>query len=38
LEGKGPGEKYPSKLVQPSAGKLIWFIDRAAGSQLSATA
>jgi len=38
LEGKGPGERYPSKLVQPSAGKLIWFIDRAAGSQLSATA
>jgi 6-phosphogluconolactonase len=35
LEGKAPGEKYPSKLVQPSDGKLIWFVDRAAGSELS---
>jgi 6-phosphogluconolactonase len=35
LEGKGPGEKYPSKLVQPSDGKLIWFVDRAAASELS---
>ncbi|MFZ0135946.1 MAG: 6-phosphogluconolactonase [Candidatus Sulfotelmatobacter sp.] len=38
LEGKAPGEKYPSKLVQPSEGKLIWFVDRAAASQLSAAA
>jgi 6-phosphogluconolactonase len=37
LEGKAPGEKYPSKLVQPSDGKLIWFVDRAAGSELSAS-
>jgi 6-phosphogluconolactonase len=36
LEGKGPGEKYPSKLVQPTDGKLIWFVDRAAGSELTA--
>jgi 6-phosphogluconolactonase len=35
LEGDAPGGKYPSKLVQPSNGKLIWFIDRAAGSELS---
>jgi len=34
LEGDAPGEKYPSKLVQPSRGKLIWFVDRAAASQL----
>ncbi len=34
LEGKAPGEKYPSKLVRPSAGKLIWFVDRAAASEL----
>jgi 6-phosphogluconolactonase len=34
LEGSGPGEKYPSKLVQPSEGKLIWFVDRAAASEL----
>jgi 6-phosphogluconolactonase len=35
LEGKASGEKYPSKLVQPSDGKLIWFVDRAAASELS---
>jgi len=29
------GEKYPSKLVRPSEGKLIWFVDRAAASDLS---
>jgi 6-phosphogluconolactonase len=38
LEGNGPAEKYPSKLVQPSAGKLIWFVDRAAASELSTAA
>lgn len=35
LEGDAPAEKYPSKLVRPSNGKLIWFVDRAAGSQLT---
>jgi 6-phosphogluconolactonase len=35
LEGQAPGERYPSKLVRPSDGKLIWFVDRAAASQLS---
>ena len=38
LEGKAPGEKYPSKLVRPSEGKLIWFVDRAAASELSMAA
>ncbi|MGB8759738.1 MAG: 6-phosphogluconolactonase [Candidatus Sulfotelmatobacter sp.] len=38
LEGKAPGEKYPSPLVQPSEGKLIWFVDRAAASELSTAA
>jgi 6-phosphogluconolactonase len=38
LEGKGPAEKYPSKLVQPRDGKLIWFVDRAASSELSTAA
>lgn len=38
LEGKVPAEKYPSKLVRPSEGKLIWFVDRAAASQLSTAA
>jgi 6-phosphogluconolactonase len=38
LEGSAPGEKYPSKLVRPSDGKLIWFVDRAGASELSAPA
>jgi 6-phosphogluconolactonase len=38
LEGKAPGEKYPSKLVHPTDGKLIWFVDRAAASELSTAA
>jgi len=38
LEGSAPGEKYPSKLVRPTNGKLIWFLDRAAGSELSTAA
>jgi 6-phosphogluconolactonase len=38
LEGNAPAEKYPSKLVQPSEGKLIWFVDRAAASELSTAA
>jgi 6-phosphogluconolactonase len=35
LEEDVPGEQYPSKLVRPSTGKLIWFVDRAAASELS---
>jgi 6-phosphogluconolactonase len=35
LEGKGGGEKYPSKLVRPSEGNVLWFADRAAASELS---
>ncbi len=38
LEGNAPAEKYPSKLVRPANGKLIWLIDRAAASQLSTAA
>jgi 6-phosphogluconolactonase len=38
LEGSAPAEKYPSRLVQPSEGKVIWFVDRAAASELSAAA
>jgi 6-phosphogluconolactonase len=38
LEGSAPAEKYPSKLVQPTNGKLIWFLDRAAASELSTAA
>jgi len=36
LEDNSPGDQYPSKLVNPSGGKLIWFVDRAAASTLSA--
>ena len=35
LEGNAPGDQYPSKLVKPKDGKLIWFLDRAAASGLS---
>ncbi len=35
LEEDVSGEQYPSKLVRPSNGKLIWLVDRAAASALS---
>ena len=35
LESDAPGEQYPAKLVRPIDGKLIWFVDRAAASQLT---
>jgi 6-phosphogluconolactonase len=35
LQSDAPGEQYPSKLVRPSDGTLIWFLDRAASSELS---
>lgn len=35
LEGNAPGEQYPTKLVHPNNGNLIWFVDRAAASQLT---
>ncbi len=38
LQGNAPANKYPSKLVRPSEGKLVWFVDRAAASELSAAA
>jgi 6-phosphogluconolactonase len=38
LEGTAPADKYPSKLVRPTEGKLIWFVDRAAASELSTAA
>ena len=37
LEGHAPGEQYPSKLVRPGNGKLVWFVDRAAASELTAS-
>ncbi len=38
LEGDAPPERYPSKLVRPADGKLIWLVDKAAASELSAAA
>jgi 6-phosphogluconolactonase len=38
LEGNAPGEKYPSKLVSPKDGKVIWLVDRAAASELATAA
>ncbi len=39
LEDAGAsGEQYPSKLVRPTDGELIWFLDRAAASALSTKA
>jgi 6-phosphogluconolactonase len=35
LDSDAPGEQYPSKLVRPTDGKLIWLVDRAAASELS---
>ncbi len=35
LEQDAPGEQYPAKLVRPTDGKVIWFLDRAAASGLS---
>jgi len=35
LEGRQPGELFPSKLIKPSNGELIWMLDRAVAAQLS---
>jgi 6-phosphogluconolactonase len=35
LEEDVPAELYPSKLVRPSNGKLIWLVDKASASALS---
>jgi 6-phosphogluconolactonase len=34
-DSSASGEQYPAKLVKPSDGQLIWFLDRAAASALS---
>ena len=35
LEEDAPAEQYPSKLIRPNDGKLIWLVDRAAASALT---
>jgi 6-phosphogluconolactonase len=34
LEGNGSGEQYPSKLIQPAHGKLLFLVGQAAAGQL----
>src|ERR1700741_188752 len=34
LEGDAPGDQFPSKLVRPTKGRLIWLVDRAAAAGL----
>jgi len=38
LEGKQSGEQFPSKLIKPAKGELIWMVDRAAAEQLAPAA
>lgn len=38
IEGKESGELYPSKLIHPVDGALIWMVDRAASAQLAPAA
>jgi 6-phosphogluconolactonase len=35
LEENVPGDQYPAKMVHPTDGQLIWFLDRAAASALA---
>jgi 6-phosphogluconolactonase len=35
LQGNQPGELFPSKLIRPSSGQLIWMVDQAAAAELS---
>ena len=35
LEGSGSGDQFPSKLIAPTDGKLVWMLDQAAAAKLS---
>jgi 6-phosphogluconolactonase len=35
LQGTKPGEQFPSKLIRPTNGQLIWLVDKAAAAALS---
>jgi 6-phosphogluconolactonase len=34
LRGSAPADHYPAKLIQPSAGRVLWLLDEGAGSLL----
>jgi len=36
LQGEPNSDEYPSQLVRPTSGRLVWLVDRAAASLLSA--
>jgi 6-phosphogluconolactonase len=36
LEGSQPGTLFPSKLIRPESGRLIWMVDEAAAADLAA--
>ncbi len=38
LESDSSGDQFPSKLIQPKNGRLLWLIDRAAADALSSNA
>ena len=37
LEGTQPGTQFPSKLIRPEHGRLVWMVDQAAASDLAAS-
>jgi 6-phosphogluconolactonase len=36
LEGERNIQLYPAQVIDPPAGKLVWFLDRAAASKIKA--
>ena len=37
LEGTQPGTQFPSKLIRPEHGRLLWMVDQAAAADLAAS-
>ena len=35
LEGSGSADQFPSKMIHPVSGQLIWLVDKAAAASLS---
>ena len=38
LEGPADTDRFPARLIQPASGRLVWLVDRAAASMLTARA